>query len=880
MQTRAAAKKENTDEDDGGSVTWDAESIFDPPQRNSKSHEFDSKIGSKTSGIASSNPLFSPLEKPDDDDALSFKPSLSEDMDNDSSFSDYLNRSQQSLKGSPIARSPISNDLQLGIPFPSPLHDINDKDAQIMNDALNMSFDFNENSAAMGTMNSSSSERMGFNFPRLTPSNSSFSLNTPPRSVPNMGHPHDLKKEVSTAAAFPADTAPNFGTPSHYTPARPIYDVPSRCPSKCDSRSHTTPDRSQQEKYDDIADKSPEFSPPRTKIRTKSPGRSGSIKSSNSSSPSQRHQYHHPDGILPVKNNSSDLCVTPSPSHSQSRISKAVSDESNTPPAMLQYPPSTIHPMNYHHSTGGTPSSASYPNSGEAGIPHPPSYTSPNWSNSLHLAPLPPFVSSNGAPPTPQWQHPGGVPTQGNAAAPYGYPQYSPYYPQHQTTPPRCSNPQSTKDSSAEAAHWRQKHHLLYQFRAKFGHCRVPPRYGVGTEYEGLFEWVMDQHYQHQRMLNGEVTTMTPTRARVLADIGVVFAQMPYDSVSKSPSNSNDHKESKAPSSWSNWMSQLAEYRRKHGDCDVPLKYAANPALGAFVNRQRAEYRKMLAKKPSSMTEERVNDLNRLGFTWAVKESHTSWQERFEDLKAYMRENGHTNVPKIYPKNPSLGYWVSFCSFLPSTEIVMESLINSLQVNEQRFQYRRLQKNKSSCMTEDKIKALNSIDFKFTLREASGSWQNWLKQLQAYKDEHGNVDVPLKYKPNLALGAFVNRQRTEYRKLKQGLQSSLTDKRINDLNSMGFKWTIRVSRTPWEKRLRELKEFKAKYGHTNVPSAYPPNQPLAYWIFKQRGQYRIYMKNLTSGLHDEDKPLSHMTPERIRMLNEIGFEWNPPRRLK
>ena len=183
-------------------------------------------------------------------------------------------------------------------------------------------------------------------------------------------------------------------------------------------------------------------------------------------------------------------------------------------------------------------------------------------------------------------------------------------------------------------------------------------------------------------------------------------------------------------------------------------------------------------------------------------------------------------------------------------------------------------------MTEDKIKAMNSLDFKWSLREINGSWDNWLKQLKSYKDQYGDVDVPLKYKPNLALGAFVNRQRTEYRKLKQGLQSSLTANRIKDLNSMGFKWSIRVSRTPWEQRLNELKNFKAEYGHTNVPSTYPPNQPLAYWIFKQRGQYRIYLKNCMSRLPEDEKPVCHMTADRIRMLNDLGFEWNPPRRVR
>jgi hypothetical protein len=660
MQTRAAVKKQH---DDGDSVNWDTESIFDPPQRNSKSHELDSKLGAKPTGIpSSSNPLFTPLGVDDTEkaeaDTLSFKQSLSNDLEDDS-FSDYLGMNQHSLKGSPMARSPMAHDLQLNIPFPSPLHDMDDKDAQIMNEALGMSFDFNENPAAMGLSSSPPSGRMGFNFPRLKPSSSSFSLSTPPRNSSSSMDRTREHKDASSAAAFPVDarnqlsSASNYGTPTHrFSQGRAIYHVAGKSPSKYEPTSHSTPERSYEDNKGN-SEKSPEFSPPRSKLRTESRTHDGP-KSGSSNSHS-----HHRNDILPVKNCSTDFCVTPSPPHSQSRISKAVSDESNTPPAMNHYPPSTTHPMSYHGSLSGTPASASFPNSGEAGLPHPPSYTSPNWSNSLHLAPLPPFVSSNGAPPsTPQWHHVNGAPPQANApAAPYGYPNYSPYYPQ-QTTPPRYPTIQSTsKESSAEATHWRHKHHLLYQFRAKFGHCRVPPGYGVGTEYEGLFEWVMDQHYQHQRMMNGEVTTMTPTRARVLSDIGVVFAQVPNDHHPKVVTSGP--MERKAPSSWSNWMSQLAEYRKRHGDCDVPLKYPANPCLGTFVNRQRTEYRKMLAKKPSSMTNEKIEELNKLGFTWDVRESHTSWEERFEELKAYKRENGHANVPKVYSKNPSLGYWVS-----------------------------------------------------------------------------------------------------------------------------------------------------------------------------------------------------------------------------
>ena len=643
MQTRRSSAKKGNGDDDNDSVIWDTDDIFDPPQRNSISFDLDSKIAAKPP--MANKPLFSPLglddseKKEAEEDVLSFKPSLSKYMDDDSSFSDYLGSSQHSLKGSPMSRTPSTHEFSLGhIPFPSPVNDM----PQMMNEALGMSFDFNENTTEMGIMSSSPpGGQMGVNCPRLKPSKN---VNTPPRiGVPNADRPPETKKgshwastAFATASYYPANNQGQYahahGTQGrHDSGGRAIYNMISKSPSKPSSfQSHATPERSSQGKNDHDADKSPAFIPPRANLRTESRTQNSPSKSADGGSPFLQNRTECHKNVRPIKNGSSDFCVTPSPSHSMSRISKVISDESNTPPRMPNCPP-TLHPPSYssHSSAYGTPSSIGHPNSNEAGIPHPPSYPSPNWSSSLHMAPLPPFLAPNGAPPTPQWQHPSGNPGQVNISAPYGYPHYSPYFNSQQMTPPRCLKPRSSQEASAEATHWRQKHHLLYQFRVKFGHCRVPPGYGVGTEYEGLFEWVMDQLYQHQRMLQGEITTMTPTRARVLSDIGFVFNQESHES-SQVASASNQSPNRKVPSSWPNWISQLADYKRKHGNCDVPLKYPDNPSLGTFVNRQRTEYRKMLANKPSSMTEEKVDELNKLGFTWAVKESHTSWQERFE----------------------------------------------------------------------------------------------------------------------------------------------------------------------------------------------------------------------------------------------------------
>lgn len=434
------------------------------------------------------------------------------------------------------------------------------------------------------------------------------------------------------------------------------------------------------------------------------------------------------------------------------------------------------------------------------------------------------------------------------------------------------NNPRSTDEEN----HWRKYQHLLQQFLLRFNHCNVPQGYGVGTHYDGLYQWCAHQRSEYQRMSRGEGSTMTPHRVQILTSMGFIWGR---PSAAFSPLTGSAHCSSsngydlalKFSSSWSKYIDLLTEYKREHGNCDVPLRYEPNHSLGTFVNRQRTEYRKLQSGKPSSLTQQRVDELNRLGFAWTIRESHASWMDRFNELKEFRKANGHCNVPKVYAKNPNLGSWVQ----------------------EQRFQHRRILKGKSTYLTDDKIQALEELGFKWCLRETNGSWDNWLKTLSDYKDQHGDVDVPLKYRHNQGLGAFVNRQRTEYRKLQLGLQTSLTEERIQDLNDLGFKWSIRVSRTPWETRLDELVQYKEQHGHCNVPSTYPKNQPLAYWVFKQRGQYRIYMERAQAQIHGlNEKPLSsnssmhergqlcHMSPERIAQLDEIGFEWNPPRRIK
>ena len=81
-------------------------------------------------------------------------------------------------------------------------------------------------------------------------------------------------------------------------------------------------------------------------------------------------------------------------------------------------------------------------------------------------------------------------------------------------------------------------------------------------------------------------------------------------------------------------------------------------------------------------------------------------------------------------------------------------------------------------------------------------WNERLKQLIEYKEDHGDCLVPIKYEHNKELGQWVSRQRREYKKwLKDREKSQLTRERIDILEDNGFKWEVGKGKGKWSKPL-------------------------------------------------------------------------------
>ena len=68
-------------------------------------------------------------------------------------------------------------------------------------------------------------------------------------------------------------------------------------------------------------------------------------------------------------------------------------------------------------------------------------------------------------------------------------------------------------------------------------------------------------------------------------------------------------------------------------------------------------------------------------------------------------------------------------------------------------------------------------------------WMCRLEELAAFKEIHGNCDVPIDYtSPHYDLGLWTREQRILFHRYKEGTPSQLDKRRIDDLEQLGFSW--------------------------------------------------------------------------------------------
>lgn len=299
--------------------------------------------------------------------------------------------------------------------------------------------------------------------------------------------------------------------------------------------------------------------------------------------------------------------------------------------------------------------------------------------------------------------------------------------------------------------------------------------------------------------------------------------------------------DTKPSRSWATMFGRLKAYKEQHGDLNVPDDDESYKELYRWIGSQRKAYRTL--KRDATCTDgfmdEKITRLLELGFDF----QYVSWDCHFKQLEAFQssHDTGSSNFEEILlESDPGLHQWWK----------------------QQRSQYRCHCSGKPSTLTSSQVHQLQRLGA-LPLGNASkmdAEFDEMLQELLHHKKTHGHCNVSSLDKANAPLARWVNKQRLQYRKLKDGKFSHLTAQRMARLTEIGFVFCPKGKSPSWDDRLALLREKYALDGHLRYPKS---EQAMRSWITRIRKEYQRYQQGQTSLL----------TQEKIEQLNELGMVW-------
>jgi hypothetical protein len=142
----------------------------------------------------------------------------------------------------------------------------------------------------------------------------------------------------------------------------------------------------------------------------------------------------------------------------------------------------------------------------------------------------------------------------------------------------------------------------------------------------------------------------------------------------------------------------------------------------------------------------------------------------------------------------------------------------------------------------------------------------WLEYFTTHGKDPVNNDGNNDHK---RIYSWCRKIREKYWDQKAGKTNNLTQEQIDKLDAWGFDWKTPdtykqvIAKAPaktWDERYEELKAFKEKHHHCNVPQKEPG---LGSWIHRQRKHYSEFVRGKT-------KLISQV---RVDKLNALGMVW-------
>lgn len=284
---------------------------------------------------------------------------------------------------------------------------------------------------------------------------------------------------------------------------------------------------------------------------------------------------------------------------------------------------------------------------------------------------------------------------------------------------------------------------------------------------------------------------------------------------------------------WWDMFGELEAAKREFGGFGYPPDHPRHDAIERWKVVQRN------ARRRGILDPERENRLDSIGFRWdGWAEVEDRWEASFAKLVAFKERFGHTDVPPDWKEDPRFAEWVA----------------------KQREGLSR------PPMPRDRSKRLRRLGLQPVERPPAIT-KRWLDSLKALREhlreDHGTDKlVPEKELDKVCRG-FVANQRRRRR------AGRLSEEEIRLLDEIGMDWNPPRQALPpqgpkpitkfWFQRYGELKALVAKHGIGVLIESRKAPEYLQLFARDQRALRRR----------------GKLLEEKIRLLDEIGFDWNP-----
>jgi hypothetical protein len=201
---------------------------------------------------------------------------------------------------------------------------------------------------------------------------------------------------------------------------------------------------------------------------------------------------------------------------------------------------------------------------------------------------------------------------------------------------------------------------------------------------------------------------------------------------------------------WHENIEKLKCFLNRYGHCCVPLLWAPDASLGNWVHNVRQ------LRRLGRVSEERIQQLDALGFAWNSQTRSKAWDSKLNELKSFKARYGHCGV------------------FLAKTAARTST---ARLRNWVRFQRHQMRLGKLSPE-----RALQLDELGFIWNSRLSDWQRRLNELQEYKWRYGHCHVSTLSVTYARLANWVRCQRRA-RKL-----GKLSASQIQQLDQLGFTW--------------------------------------------------------------------------------------------